>query len=99
MDNIAVKESRRFYFSLVFFALALSIPLLGRLALLITRHADLGGIDILELMVIGTRLDAVVAGAVTVPIALAALILPSRTWARHTLTWFGALGMALSCPV
>jgi phosphoglycerol transferase MdoB-like AlkP superfamily enzyme len=94
MTNQPIEQTRRFYFCLVFFTLALSIPFLGRLALLMTRHADLGGIDILKLMVIGTRLDAVVAGAATVPVALAALLLPSRMWARQTLTWVGTLGVA-----
>ena len=94
MTNQTIENTRRFYFSLVYFGLALSIPFLGRLAFLFTRHADLGGIDILELLVIGTRLDAVVAGATTVPVVLAALILPVRRWAVHALTWLGTLGLA-----
>ena len=88
------QETRRFYFALGFFTLALSIPFLGRLALIMTRLADLEGVDISTLLVIGTRLDAVVAGVLAAPIALVALILPSRTWARKALVWVGTLGLA-----
>jgi len=94
MNDQPIEEIRRFHFSLWFFALALSIPLLGRLALLMTRLADLGGADVSALMLIGTRLDAVVAGTLTAPLALLALTLPSRTWAKKTLVWCGTLGLA-----
>ena len=94
MNNQPIEKIRRFHFSLWFFALALSIPLLGRLALIMTRLSDLGGADVSALMVIGTRLDAVVAGALTAPLALLALTLPSSTWAKKTLVWCGTLGLA-----
>ena len=94
MNDQPIEQIRRFRFSLGFFALALSIPLLGRLALIITRLADIGGVDIFELMVIGTRLDAVVAGAFTALLALLALALPSRTWAKKTLAWCGTFCLA-----
>jgi phosphoglycerol transferase MdoB-like AlkP superfamily enzyme len=94
MNDQPIEEIRRFHFSLVFFALALIIPLLGRLALLMTRFTDMGGADVFALMLIGTRLDAVVAGTLSVPLAFFALILPSRTWAKKTLVWSGALGLS-----
>ena len=94
MNDQRIEEDRRFRFSLGVFALALTIPFVGRLALIMTRLADLGGSDIFTLLVIGTRLDAIVAGALTAPLAFLAMTLPSRTWAGKTLVWCGTLGLA-----
>jgi phosphoglycerol transferase MdoB-like AlkP superfamily enzyme len=94
MNHQPLQETRRFYFCVLYFVLSLAIPLLGRAALLVTRWADLGGTAILDLLVIGTRLDAVVAGAAALPLFLLALVLPSKTWCRQTLLWIGALVLA-----
>ncbi len=87
-------RKNRACFACGFFALALAIPLVGRVALLITRHADLAGISIVQLMVIGIRLDAIIAGGVTVIVALAALLLPSGTWTEKMLVGIGTLALA-----
>ena len=94
MNDRRIGQIRRFPFSIVSFALALGVPLLGRLALILTRFADIEGVDLFRLMVIGIQLDAVVAGALAAPLALLALTLPSRMWAKKILIWCGTLGLA-----
>ena len=87
-------RNNRAFFLCVFFGLALAIPFLGRVVLLTTRHADLAGISVVQLMVIGTRLDVIIAGGAAFVVALAALLLPSGRWAEAMLVWLGTLELA-----
>jgi len=45
-------------------------------------------------MVIGLRLDAVIAGGAALVVAFAALLLPTGRWAETTLVWIGTLELA-----
>jgi len=87
-------RNNRAYFVCGFFATALAIPLLGRVALLISRHADLEGISMVKLMIIGIRLDAIIAGGAAAPVALAALLLPSSRWGGKMMVWLATLELA-----